>query len=103
MDQSDPQNPNDPSVTGVSANARVVTEDKSADVADSRESTNPYQPSPDQPSPNQPSRQRLATQISGPRVLHVDSFRGDVINAVRGFCMGAADTVPGDRRLISSL
>jgi putative membrane protein len=27
--------------------------------------------------------------------MHVDSLRGDLINAIRGFCMGAADTVPG--------
>lgn len=28
-------------------------------------------------------------------VPHGDSLRGDVINLLRGFCMGAADTVPG--------
>jgi putative membrane protein len=28
-------------------------------------------------------------------LTHYHGYRGDVLNAVRGFCMGAADTVPG--------
>lgn len=80
MEQSDPQTPVEPSVTSVSADARVVTEPNVTAVASQGSSTKP---------------DRLSPHPHDPSVLHVDSIRGDVINAIRGFCMGAADTVPG--------
>ncbi len=36
-----------------------------------------------------------STPIETVLTTPADSIRGDVINVVRGFCMGAADTVPG--------
>ena len=69
MDQSEPQPFEPSSVAGVSADAPVVSEGG-------------------------------ARSASAPRTLtvgtqRVASFRGDLLNATRGFCMGAADTVPG--------
>ncbi len=64
MDQSEPQSHVQPSVERVSANARVVPEEK-------------------------PFEARAADWPGR------STFRGDLLNVVRGFCMGAADTVPG--------
>jgi len=40
-------------------------------------------------------RSELSEKTSADHELPNDSPRGDVINLIRGFCMGAADTVPG--------
>jgi len=40
-------------------------------------------------------RPESSVKTSADRELQTDSPRGDVINLIRGFCMGAADTVPG--------
>jgi putative membrane protein len=37
----------------------------------------------------------VAEDAGDGQAVRKDSFNGDVINLIRGFCMGAADTVPG--------
>ena len=68
MVQSETQPPVEPTIERVSADARVV----------------PLSP-----------RENGAFAGKGTDIHRVASFRGDLINVVRGFCMGAADTVPG--------
>lgn len=84
MHQSEPQPADSTSIAGVSANATVATEGHSPTSPEHRLGGGDSVPT------MSPSEGGASDES-----LHYDSLRGDLVNVVRGFCMGAADTVPG--------
>ena len=97
MDQSKAQSHAGPSVARIGADAPVVGEE--ANQAGVRQAGNNQANNQAgagaaieraKGDDSEPSRRRESDAVP-----HYGSFRSDLINLIRGFCMGAADTVPG--------
>lgn len=84
MDQSETQPQVSGSVASVKPNAQVVAEQ----AADSEHP-------PGGSCDSIPTSRDKSGYPDRFKITRVASYRGDVLNVIRGFCMGAADTVPG--------